>query len=410
VKNREIKNDENRKSIYRIYNHLSIISKMSSQNIPSTNEQPPSSSSNDSKMEEEEEVQEVKEEKKTPSMDDMNMNNPRFFLIRGLNGIRNIGNTCYLNSIIQSMCNILPLTRYLLERKEFESDLRRNAKKRELQFGIQWYHIVNHMWNERKILEPFQFKRVFGELDSRVSGFMQQDAHEIMLSFINLLHDSITVSVEMKISGNIKSSRDEILYRSYESWRTMWSNEYSKIVELFGGQIYSSLRCPDCNYFSDKFESFYTISVPITEKTNTLYDCIHHFQETEILDEENRWKCDGCQNRVQARKKTELLRLPPFFIIHFKRFNDRMQKIAKLIDFQPEIDMSDYITIPNPRTRYTLISTIHHLGGYSGGHYYSNIRKTNGKWLNYDDHRVRLMANFEEIDKRSAYMLIYQRN
>jgi ubiquitin C-terminal hydrolase len=372
-------------------------------------ESEPVNSNNDKK--ETKEVSETSSQNSNvQTIENMTMDNPRFFLIRGLNGIRNIGNTCYMNSIIQCMGNILPLTRYLLEKTEFESDLRRNTKKRELQFGIQWYYMVNKMWNERKILEPFQFKRIFGELDPRVSGFMEQDAHEILLSFINLLHESVTVSVEMNISGQVKSSRDELLFRSYESWRLMWSNQYSKIVELFGGQMYCSLRCPDCNYFSDKFESFYTISVPITPETNTLYDCIHQFQELEILDEENKWKCDGCNEMVRGHKKTELWRLPPFLMIHLKRFNHRMQKIVKLIEFEPEIDLSDYISVPTARTKYTLISSIHHLGGCGGGHYYSNVRKTNGKWLNFDDHQVRLLSNFNDIDKKSAYILIYQRN
>jgi ubiquitin C-terminal hydrolase len=353
----------------------------------------------------------------------------QFFVVRGLNGIRNLGNTCYLNSIIQCLSNIVPLTRYFLEREEFEEDMTNCLKrlktkqsspsKKEndvpghFRVTVMWYHLLNKMWKEHKVIEPIIFKRVFGEIDPRVSGFNEQDSHEILLSLMNILHDSTAVEVEMNITGILKTPQNELLRRSFESWKTSWSSQYSKIVELFGGQYYNTLKCPECNYISDKFENYFVLSLPILDTCRTLYDCFHHFQRLEILDNNNKWKCDKCNEKVNGEMRTEIWRLPNILIIQLKRFQQSHHyhiKNDRLIDFTQDIDLSDYCpTTAESHPRYTLISTIHHVGTMNGGHYYSNVRKLNGKWLNFNDDQVRLMNNFNDINKKSAYLLIYQR-
>jgi ubiquitin C-terminal hydrolase len=347
----------------------------------------------------------------------------QFFTNRGLNGIRNLGNTCYLNSIIQSLSNIVPLTRYFLEREEFEEDMSnslKRIKKRKTEnrdeiplyfrVTVMWYHLMNKMWKEHAMIEPILFKRTFGEMDSRVHGFGEQDAHEIMLSLLNIMHDSTAVEVEMNISGNFQTEKNQLLRRSFESWKSSWEKQYSKIVELFGGQYYSWIKCPDCNYMSDRFENYYILSLPILDSCRTIYDCFHHFQRLEILDDKNKWKCDKCNDYVNAEMKTEVWKLPNILMIQLKRFHHHRSKIDSLVDFTQDIDLSDYCPITGEsHPRYTLISTIHHVGTLNGGHYYTNVRKLNGRWFHFNDNQVRVMGNFGNIDKRSAYILIYQR-
>lgn len=334
----------------------------------------------------------------------------RFFIIRGLNGIRNLGNTCYLNSIIQCMSNVIPFTKYILEKTEFEAHLNQNKTKRELRVAVFWYHTMNQMWNNNKILEPVMLKRAFGELDPRVAGFAQNDAHEIFLSLLNVLHDSIGVPVEMNISGEPKNPRDVLIRNSYMSWKQSWEKQYSKIVELFAGQSYSWLKCPHCNYKSDKFEPFFLLSLPLLPRHRTLYDCIHAFQQMETLDDENRWRCDHCKEEVNAEKKIELWKLPPFLIISLKRFNHQNRKIEKLIQYEETLNMQEFVSFGSDVPQnYRIHSTIHHEGGVNGGHYYANVRKTNGKWIHYNDNVVRLIESFGMIDKQTAYILIYQR-
>jgi ubiquitin C-terminal hydrolase len=332
-----------------------------------------------------------------------------YYSSNGRNGLRNLGNTCFLNSMIQSISHIYPLTSYFMERTEFESDLRRNVSKKEIQLAVQWYHLLGQLWNKRGTIEPVNFKKTFGILDPRIAGFDQQDVHEVLLSFLNMLHDSVSYKVEMNISGNPRNPIDILMKRSYEHWMQSWKNQYSKIIETFGGQYYCTLQCPSCNHISDKFEAFFALTLPITRDTNTIYDCVRKFQEPEILDDENRWNCDNCKQAVNANKRCELWKLPPFLIITLKRFNHRMQKLDKIISFEEELLLSSFIrSADSRRSTYQLQSVIHHMGAYHFGHYVASVRKPDGEWYNYNDSTVTKIRNFAAIPQHTAYTLIYQ--
>ena len=52
----------------------------------------------------------------------------------------------------------------------------------------------------------------------------------------------------------------------------------------------------------------------------TIDDCFKEFEKNEILDQDNMWYCNKCKEHVQARKKLEIYKAPPIFIINLKRF------------------------------------------------------------------------------------------
>lgn len=82
--------------------------------------------------------------------------------------------------------------------------------------------------------------------------------------------------------------------------------------------------------------------------------CMNSFRQEEILDGENKWYCNKCQDHVKARKKMDLYKLPPILIVHLKRFlkNDNeysffrnaSRKITEQVDFPlTSLDMSEYL-------------------------------------------------------------------
>ena len=76
--------------------------------------------------------------------------------IKGLSGLVNFGNTCYMNSAIQCLGNIKSLRDYFLN-KDFIDDI--NKKKIEVNLVIQWYKLLMGMWRKNSTISPQSFRR-----------------------------------------------------------------------------------------------------------------------------------------------------------------------------------------------------------------------------------------------------------
>lgn len=57
---------------------------------------------------------------------------------------------------------------------------------------------------------------------------------------------------------------------------------------------------------------------------------------------------------------------------------------------------------------YDLYGIVNHYGSMGGGHYKANIKSASNEWLEYDDNKVRVIAE-GEVRTPAAYILFYKR-
>lgn len=124
------------------------------------------------------------------------------------------------------------------------------------------------------------------------------------------------------------------------SWKNYLLRNKSIIVDLFQGQLKSTLKCFKCHHISNKFESFMYLSVPVLDETEMnqkqknegmdLSDCIREFTKEEKLEDEEKWFCPNCKSFQDSSKKIDIWKCPNILVVHLKRFKYTRHKRGKI--------------------------------------------------------------------------------
>ncbi|XP_029872261.1 ubiquitin carboxyl-terminal hydrolase 8 isoform X3 [Aquila chrysaetos chrysaetos] len=331
-----------------------------------------------------------------------------------LTGLRNLGNTCYMNSILQCLCNAPHLADYF-NRNLYHDDINRSnflGHKGEVaeEFGV----IMKALWTgQYKYISPKDFKITIGKINDQFAGYSQQDSQELLLFLMDGLHEDLNKADNRK---RYKEENNDHLddFRAAElAWHKHKQLNESIIVALFQGQFKSTVQCLTCHKKSRTFEAFMYLSLPLASTSKcTLQECLRLFSKEEKLTDNNRFYCSHCKTRRDSLKKIEIWKLPPVLLVHLKRFSYDgrwKQKLQTSVDFPLEtLDLSQYVIGPkNNLKRYNLFSVSNHYGGLDGGHYTAYCKNASKqRWFKFDDHEVSEISA-SSVKSSAAYILFY---
>ncbi|XP_020040990.1 ubiquitin carboxyl-terminal hydrolase 8 isoform X2 [Castor canadensis] len=280
-----------------------------------------------------------------------------------LTGLRNLGNTCYMNSILQCLCNAPHLADYF-NRNCYQDDINRSnllGHKGEVaeEFGI----IMKALWTgQYRYISPKDFKVTIGKINDQFAGYSQQDSQELLLFLMDGLHEDLNKADNRKRHKEENNDHLDDFKAAEHAWQKHKQLNESIIVALFQGQFKSTVQCLTCHKKSRTFEAFMYLSLPLASTSKcTLQDCLRLFSKEEKLTDNNRFYCSHCRARRDSLKKIEIWKLPPVLLVHLKRFSYDgrwKQKLQTSVDFPLEnLDLSQYVIGPkNSLKKYNLFS------------------------------------------------------
>uniref|UniRef100_A0AAY5KUL0 Ubiquitin carboxyl-terminal hydrolase n=1 Tax=Esox lucius TaxID=8010 RepID=A0AAY5KUL0_ESOLU len=136
---------------------------------------------------------------------------------RGLTGMKNIGNSCYMNAALQALSNCPPLTQFFLDC----SGLVRTDKKPALCKSYQ--KLISELWHKKRpsYVVPTSLSQGIKLVNPIFRGYAQQDTQEFLRCLMDQLHEELKEPMaecveggdgdELRDGGDRSPSEDEFL-------------------------------------------------------------------------------------------------------------------------------------------------------------------------------------------------------
>jgi ubiquitin C-terminal hydrolase len=187
----------------------------------------------------------------------------------GMHGLANLGNTCFMNSILQCISAVEPLSRFFLGSTV---ELQRAINElNEMSYGgriaLAWAAFLRAQRQNRggEVLVPRVIKDLVSEKAAHFTGFQQHDSEEFARFLLDYLMEDTTRNKAAK-KPHVPSVEDEGMTdeaRARAEWHAYTTRNGSPVTDLFAGSYVSKVKCLTCGNVSTKCDPFTSLQVPL---------------------------------------------------------------------------------------------------------------------------------------------------
>ncbi|XP_072276727.1 ubiquitin carboxyl-terminal hydrolase 19 isoform X2 [Pyxicephalus adspersus] len=189
----------------------------------------------------------------------------------GFTGLVNLGNTCFMNSVIQSLSNTRELRDYFQDHS-FESEINcNNPLGTGGRLAVSFAVLLRALWKgTHHAFQPSKLKAIVASKASQFTGYAQHDAQEFMAFLLDGLHEDLNRIQNKPYTETVDSDGRPDEEVADEAWLRHKMRNDSFVVDLFQGQYKSKLVCPVCAKVSITFDPFLYLPVPLPQKQKVL--------------------------------------------------------------------------------------------------------------------------------------------
>lgn len=381
--------------------------------------------------------------------------------------VANLGNTCYMNAVLQALahapelcialdyephqetCPVFLEQQSSSDEKQQDDETNATRKSRRSRSNDSdapfccLCEVENHI---KRVHDPTK-STVPVAPSVFVEGFIehvapwfqlgvQEDSHEFLRLLIDAMQKSCKNArlLDPETNNNSKnndqaSTNDNNDKTTVPKPKTTTDQEYS--FSLFRGTVESNVQCESCHANSSTLDPIEDVGLEVSiNESLDVQGAFQRFAKTEHLD--SGYKCEKCNVIGKATKQTKLASIPPILTLHLKRFRygDRVAvpsstrrsnrdvktgsaKIEGHVKFDLFFDLQPYLTDELKKKHEhvfcRLFAVIVHNGKNShSGHYIAYVQGINkNEWWKMDDSRV-TQVNQQTVKDAEAYMLFYR--
>lgn len=311
-------------------------------------------------------------------------------------GLVNLGNSCYMNSVLQALkMNTRFISKLINIKETIETDtLIKHSRT-----------IFSALLGRYRLIKPSSFKRAIEYHDStnKYSKKEQQDVHEFFMFYIDTIA-KLTIGTHKQASNFINNH----LYISYQKEYEKDNLNTSIFYPIFNGYFIVKYTCRSCGLAFHKFEKFNTIILDC-KGNKSLDTLVNSYFEEDYLKAVCKECCKGDSEGVEHYIHKQIYTLPETLCILLNRFDPETgNKREFSVSVSETIDLCEFYK-GKDASKYKLTSSIIHEGSsIFSGHYFTLSRIYDKEWKIFDDDKIHdFQYSPESVSELENYILFY---
>ena len=305
--------------------------------------------------------------------------------------LKNLGNTCFMNSVLQCLSYLPPLVD-LCGRRLHSSTCNRESFCVVCEFEK---HVCDIHTKGLRTIAPHRMMKGLVSLSRDFQPGRQQDALDYYLALVQRLHQA-----------SLDAGHSEGFTITPETSTT------TAIHQIFGGRLRSKTECIACGSSSTAKESFFYLSLECGRKRSaSVAAALKQYLSPDRSARDKRGSCSHCGELVDSRASHRIESSPHVLVLHLRR-TDRINGVKSgkfLIDDVIKLGESSNDDKEGFVDKYKLIGVIVHSGvSLRSGHYRCYVLSSADIWYHLDDERIE-QVSMNRLQSDAVYMLFYLR-
>ncbi|GME85315.1 unnamed protein product [Ambrosiozyma monospora] len=291
---------------------------------------------------------------------------PSYKATTGLKGLINMGSTCFMSSIIQTIVHNPFIRDYFLSGHHLDCE---RGKDTCLSCCVGEIFQDFYTSTSTTGFGPKSLLTAAWRVKRSLAGYSEQDAHEFWQFLVHQIHKNDTKSNRYKFNkestpaletnGNGTANGNGVNGMSGMLLKKQGTEYTCDCIthRVFSGQLQSTIICSQCSNKTVTVDPMMDLSLEIQEKraavngktpaTNgvvplaTLQDCLSKFTKPEKLDV--LYQCETCHKKTEVTKQLKIKKAPLTLAIQLKRFEHHLAvstKIETHVDIPVMLDLS----------------------------------------------------------------------